>query len=53
MYWVLAQESSLLLYAIGGIVFVILDVLNIYWLYSMSVRFVEKVKMMGEKKHIL
>ena len=45
VYWVLAPESFLLPCAILGVVSVTLDILNIYWLYGMIGRFVEKVKM--------
>ena len=52
VYWVLGPESSVLPCAISGLVSVILDLLNIYWFWGMIWRFVEKVKMMGEKKRI-
>ena len=52
MYWVLARESSLLPCAILGVVSVVLDILNIYWFYGIIVKFLEYVKMIGERKYI-
>ena len=48
-YWVLAQESTLELCAVVGLVSGFFDILNIYWFYWMIVKFVEYVKVMGEK----
>ena len=52
VYWVSVQESSLLLYVIFGFVSGVIDTLNIYWFYCMTLRFVDNVKMMRERSHV-